>query len=138
MTAEGAGDLPTLAALGVNTYVAPSACKEDGYKPDPLTFGDVFSEIGEAGAIFGVPERASALGAKQQAQLKAIALFGGYTFMAGLLLALPVAFLLLCLNLLVGMLARKGHSSSVAFRVVKEELAALGHEGESEWDVAGP
>lgn len=39
---------------------------------------------------------------------------------------------------LVGMLARKGHSSSVAFRVVKEELAALGHEDEDEWDVVGP
>jgi regulatory protein len=39
---------------------------------------------------------------------------------------------------LVGMLARKGHSSSVAFRVVKEELAALGCESDDEWDVAGP
>jgi regulatory protein len=39
---------------------------------------------------------------------------------------------------LVGMLARKGHSSSVAFRVVKEELAGLGREGDDEWDVAGP
>lgn len=35
-----------------------------------------------------------------------IALFGGYTFLAGLLLALPVGFLLLCLNLIVGMLSR--------------------------------
>lgn len=40
------------------------------------------------------------------AQLKAIALFGGYIFAAGLLLALPVGFLLLCLNLVVGMLSR--------------------------------
>jgi regulatory protein len=39
---------------------------------------------------------------------------------------------------LVGMLARKGHSSSVAFRVVKEELGALGRESDDEWDVAGP
>jgi len=35
-----------------------------------------------------------------------IALFGGYAFMAGLLLALPVGFLLLCLNIIVGMLSR--------------------------------
>ena len=35
-----------------------------------------------------------------------IALFGGYTFLAGLLLALPVGFLLLCLNMIVGMLSR--------------------------------
>lgn len=39
-------------------------------------------------------------------QLRDIALFGGYAFMAGLLLALPVGFLLLCLNLVVGMLSR--------------------------------
>lgn len=35
-----------------------------------------------------------------------IALFGGYAFLAGLLLALPVGFLLLCLNLIVGMISR--------------------------------
>lgn len=35
-----------------------------------------------------------------------IAMFGGYAFMAGLLLALPVGFLLLCLNMIVGMLSR--------------------------------
>ncbi|WP_183982427.1 flagellar biosynthetic protein FliR [Sphingomonas jinjuensis] len=39
-------------------------------------------------------------------QLKSIALFGGYIFLAGLLLALPVGFLLLCLNLVVGMMSR--------------------------------
>jgi flagellar biosynthetic protein FliR len=39
-------------------------------------------------------------------QLRDIALFGGYAFSAGLLLALPVGFLLLCLNLVMGMLAR--------------------------------
>ncbi|WP_419807822.1 flagellar biosynthetic protein FliR [Sphingomonas sp.] len=40
------------------------------------------------------------------AQLKSIALFGGYAFIAGLLLALPVGFLLLCLNMVVGMMSR--------------------------------
>ena len=39
-------------------------------------------------------------------RLKNIAMFGGYAFLAGLLLALPVGFLLLCLNLIVGMLSR--------------------------------
>ncbi|WP_082444231.1 flagellar biosynthetic protein FliR [Sphingomonas sp. Leaf242] len=39
-------------------------------------------------------------------RLKAIAFFGGYAFLAGLLLALPVGFLLLCLNIVVGMLSR--------------------------------
>lgn len=39
-------------------------------------------------------------------RLMGIALFGGYAFLAGLLLALPVGFLLLCLNIVVGMLSR--------------------------------
>ena len=47
------------------------------------------------GAAWIAPER-----------LKDIALFGGYAVLAGLLLALPVGFLLLCLNLAVGMLSR--------------------------------
>ena len=43
-------------------------------------------------------------------QLKNIAFFGGYTFLAGLLLALPVGFLMLCLNLIVGMISRSAPS----------------------------
>jgi len=39
-------------------------------------------------------------------RLRAIAYFGGYTFLAGLLLALPVGFLLLSLNIVVGMISR--------------------------------
>jgi flagellar biosynthesis protein FliR len=39
-------------------------------------------------------------------RLLGIAMFGGYTFLAGLLLALPVGFILLCLNVVVGMLSR--------------------------------
>ena len=39
-------------------------------------------------------------------RLRAIAFFGGYTFLAGLLLALPVGFLLLSLNIVVGMISR--------------------------------
>jgi flagellar biosynthesis protein FliR len=43
-------------------------------------------------------------------RLENIALFGGYAFSAGLLLALPVGFLLLCLNLVVGMMSRAAPS----------------------------
>lgn len=39
-------------------------------------------------------------------RLLGIAMFGGYTFLAGLLLSLPIGFLLLCLNVIVGMLSR--------------------------------
>ncbi len=43
-------------------------------------------------------------------QFHAIALFGSYAFLAGLLLALPVGFLLLCLNLVMGMMSRAAPS----------------------------
>ncbi|WP_267378305.1 MULTISPECIES: flagellar biosynthetic protein FliR [unclassified Sphingomonas] len=50
-----------------------------------------------------LPPGAAWLGAER---LRGIAFFGGYAFLAGLLLALPVGFLLLCLNLVMGMLSR--------------------------------
>ncbi|WP_425229124.1 flagellar biosynthetic protein FliR [Sphingomonas sp.] len=43
-------------------------------------------------------------------RIKGVALFGGYAFLAGLLLALPVGFLLLCLNMVVGMMSRAAPS----------------------------
>ncbi len=72
LAADGAGDRATLADLGVATYVAPAACKEPGYQPDPLTFDDVFDEIREVGAILGVPDAAADLVAEQQAALDAV------------------------------------------------------------------
>ena len=51
------------------------------------------------GAAWMAPER-----------LKDIAIFGGYAFAAGFLLALPVGFLLLCLNMIVGMVSRSAPS----------------------------
>ena len=62
----------TLAKLGVASYVAPAACKGEGYMPNPLTFDEVFREFEEAGAIFGVPDAASELVAQQRAELDAI------------------------------------------------------------------
>jgi flagellar biosynthesis protein FliR len=61
-----------------------------------------------------------------------IAMFGGYTFFAGLLLSLPIGFLLLSLNIIVGMLSRAapalnlfavGLPASLAFGVVAILLA---------------
>jgi iron complex transport system substrate-binding protein len=66
---DGAGERESLDALGVGTYVSPSACKEEGYQPDPLTFDTVFDEITEAGDVFGVPEAAADLVEKQRADL---------------------------------------------------------------------
>ncbi len=72
LTAEGAGDRTTLQQLGVQTYVSPSACKAEAYKPNPLTFDDVFAEITEAGEIFDVAGTAQDLVAAQRAELDAV------------------------------------------------------------------
>jgi iron complex transport system substrate-binding protein len=72
LSAEGAGDRATLEQLGVATYVAPAACKEAGYMPDPLTFDGVFADFEQAGAVFGVPDAAAGLVADQRAALDAI------------------------------------------------------------------
>lgn len=70
-SADGAGDRAELAQRGVATYVAPSACKEADYQPDPLTFEMLFDEFEEAGALLGVPDTAAALVAQQRARLGA-------------------------------------------------------------------
>jgi iron complex transport system substrate-binding protein len=51
-SADGAGARGDLAALGVATYVSPSACEEPAYKPAKLGFDDIFAEIGEVAKIF--------------------------------------------------------------------------------------
>lgn len=51
-SAEGAGERPSLEALGVHTYVSPAACKEEGYKPTSLSFAQIFGEISEVASIF--------------------------------------------------------------------------------------
>jgi iron complex transport system substrate-binding protein len=69
LTAEGAGDRAVLASLGVDTYVAPAACKAPGYMPAPLTFDSVFDGFLEAGAVFGAEDAARALVEEQTAEL---------------------------------------------------------------------
>lgn len=66
---DGAGERDTLASIGITTYVAPSACKDPAYMPDPLTFDTLFDEFAEAGRIFGAQQAAEQLVAEQRAQL---------------------------------------------------------------------
>jgi iron complex transport system substrate-binding protein len=68
--ADGAGERPTLATLGVATYVSPAACRS--IKPAKLTFDEVFAEIGEMGAIFDATPAAETLIAEQRAALAAV------------------------------------------------------------------
>ncbi|SKC78376.1 putative F420-0 ABC transporter substrate-binding protein [Krasilnikoviella flava] len=72
LTADGAGDRGTLAKLGVATYVSPAACKDPEHMPDPLTFDDVFSEIGEVGEIFDASDAATDLVADQRETLASV------------------------------------------------------------------
>lgn len=69
---DGAGERPALAALGVASYVSPAACRAAPYKPEKLTFDQLFGQIAEMGAIFGIEEKAEALIAQQKAALAAI------------------------------------------------------------------
>ncbi|MFT4285732.1 MAG: putative F420-0 ABC transporter substrate-binding protein [Protaetiibacter sp.] len=70
-TPDAAGARDELASLGVASYVQPAAC-QSAEQPAKLDFDEVFREIREAGAIFGVPETASELVAAQEKQLAAI------------------------------------------------------------------
>ncbi|ODT66306.1 MAG: putative F420-0 ABC transporter substrate-binding protein [Pelagibacterium sp. SCN 63-23] len=69
--ADGAGERPTLAQLGVATYVAPAACRS--ITPPKLSFEQLFSEFAEMGTLFDVSAAAEALVAQQQATLATIA-----------------------------------------------------------------
>jgi iron complex transport system substrate-binding protein len=64
---DGAGERPTLIALGVTPYVVPAACRS--VQPPKLTFDAIFHEFAEVGAIFDVEPAASALIEAQQATL---------------------------------------------------------------------
>ena len=70
-SADGVGERAALAGLGIGSYVSPAACKGEAM-PDPLTFDDVFAEIDEAGALFGVPDAAAELVAGQEDALAAL------------------------------------------------------------------
>lgn len=69
--ADGAGERPGLLQLGVNSYVAPAACRS--IKPAKLSYEQLFAEIAEMGTIFDVEDRAAALIAEQKAALAGVA-----------------------------------------------------------------
>lgn len=69
--ADGAGERPTLASLGVASYVAPAACRS--IKPPKLTFDALFGEITEIGTIFDSEAAATALIDTQKASLASLA-----------------------------------------------------------------
>ena len=68
-SADGVGERDELAALGIDTYVSPAACRS-AEVPDELDFEEVFREIAEVASIFDVD--ASELIEAQRAELDAI------------------------------------------------------------------
>ncbi|WP_432974302.1 ABC transporter substrate-binding protein [Dactylosporangium sp. CA-233914] len=74
---EGVGDRAEWQKLGVGTYVSTAGCPK-GVRPAKLTMDDVFAEIRDIAAVFGVRERAEALIADQRARIaKAASAKGG-------------------------------------------------------------
>lgn len=69
-TADGAGERPTLQQLGVNTYVAPAACRS--IKPPKLTTDMLFDEFRDMGRIFDRDADADVLVEGQRAMLDRI------------------------------------------------------------------
>ncbi|MFC0680590.1 putative F420-0 ABC transporter substrate-binding protein [Lysobacter korlensis] len=72
LTADGAGERATLREFGIRTYVAPSACRTEGYVPDPMTFDLLFDEILQAGEVFGAADAAKQLVAEQRTTLESL------------------------------------------------------------------
>ncbi|MFY1692857.1 ABC transporter substrate-binding protein [Plantactinospora sp. WMMB782] len=67
---EGVGDRGAFTGLGVGTYLSPAGCPTET-RPSPLTIDHVFGEIRDIAAIFGVPDRATALIDGQKARITA-------------------------------------------------------------------
>ncbi|MGW0506859.1 ABC transporter substrate-binding protein [Micromonospora sp. NPDC003241] len=65
---EGAGDRAEWQKLGVGTYVSAAGCPKET-RPAKLAIDDVFAEIREIAAIFGVAERAETLIADQKQRI---------------------------------------------------------------------
>ncbi|MFG2041903.1 ABC transporter substrate-binding protein [Dactylosporangium sp. NPDC048998] len=65
---EGVGDRGEWQKLGIGTYLSPAGCPKET-RPAKLAMDDVFTEIREIAAIFGVQDRAEALISDQQARI---------------------------------------------------------------------
>jgi iron complex transport system substrate-binding protein len=69
---DAAGEREALAEFGIGTYVAPSACKDPAYQPDPMSFEVLFAHIHQLAEIFDVSDRADKLVSEQQELLNQI------------------------------------------------------------------
>lgn len=65
-TQETSGEREALADLGIATYVAPPACQDEAYQPNPLTFDHIFDYILQVGQLLGASEQAQELISEQR------------------------------------------------------------------------
>lgn len=65
---EGVGDRAELSRLGIPTYTSPAGCAKE-HRRGALSMEDVFTEVREIAAIFGVSPRAEALIAEQRRRI---------------------------------------------------------------------
>lgn len=65
---EGVGDRADWQKLGVGTYISPAGCPAQT-RPAKLAIGDVFTEIRELAAIFGVSDRGEKLIADHEGRI---------------------------------------------------------------------
>ncbi|MEO1439556.1 MAG: ABC transporter substrate-binding protein [Chloroflexota bacterium] len=66
---EAAGSREQLAELGIGSYVSPVACADRTLRPETVTIENVYGEILDIAAIFGVEDRAEALIEELQTEL---------------------------------------------------------------------
>jgi len=66
---DAAGPREQLAELGIGSYVSPMACSDGSLRPEVVAIENVYGEIRDIGAIFGVTDRAEAVIAELEAEL---------------------------------------------------------------------
>ena len=69
---DNAGPQDELAELGIASYVSPSYCVDETYRPSQSTIETTYKEIRDIAAIFGVSDRAEALIADMQATIDGV------------------------------------------------------------------
>lgn len=68
-SADGVGERADLQRLGITTWVSSAACREPEYRPDPLTFDDVFDEFIRVGELVDAPDMLDSLLDAQRTRL---------------------------------------------------------------------
>lgn len=69
---DGAAHREQLHALGIGTFVSPSACEQSAEEREPLQFSDIFTEVLDTGTLFAAESAAEEVVADLQTRLAAL------------------------------------------------------------------